>query len=82
VKPQTIWDDDRTLLAQALAYEGFSYAVIQRECDLSVGQTSYRLRKLGVSPTEYRTGDSEQSQEKLRKLRRKFLQPARAGRQM
>lgn len=73
VKASSIWEDDRTLFAQALAYEGFTYNVMVRYTELTKGQLGYRLRHLGVSPKLYRQGEGEKAVEVLRKLKRQFL---------
>lgn len=61
----SIWDDPRTRAAQTLAYHGFTMDTIRRACDLTQGQVTYRLRKLGVSTVTYRLGKSEEAQTKI-----------------
>lgn len=68
----SIWDDPRTRLAQAMAYEGFGYLAISRASDLTIGQLSYRFHKLGTSPTTWRRGKSGHAREKIAKLKRRF----------
>jgi hypothetical protein len=59
---RNIWDDPRTLAAQKLAYKGLTIRTIARFCLLSTGQVEYRLRRIGISTTEWRRGTSEKVQ--------------------
>jgi hypothetical protein len=61
----SIWDDPKTLAAQTLAYEGLSLDVICKSVGLTTGQLNYRLRRLGVSVTEYRQGRSILARERI-----------------
>lgn len=61
-----IWDDPATLAMQTLAYEGFTLDTIRKALGFrKLGAVQYRLRKLGVSPAQWRRGKNEQARERI-----------------
>lgn len=68
-----IWDDPRTRVAQYLAYKGWTLHAIAEASQLRYGQTTYRLKQLGISTTQWRRGESEEAKEFAAKLFDKYV---------
>jgi hypothetical protein len=68
----SIWDDPRTMAAQAMGYEGFAHRVIARECDLSLGEVQYRLAKMGVSTQGYRSGMTDRALDRINRIKARW----------
>ena len=65
---RSIYSDPRTKIIQALAFEGFIHRVCAQYTGLTVGQVGYRLRDIGISTSDVRAGDSNESLARIRKI--------------
>jgi hypothetical protein len=60
----SIWQDPRTLAITKLAYRGLTHRAIARvlhRYQVTQGQVSYRLGKIGLSTWAWRRGESDAS---------------------
>src|SRR4051812_10231140 len=63
----SIWDDPRTFTIQTFGYNGLTIKAIAHILNVGEGVVSYRLWKLGISPAEFRRGESERAKAFIRR---------------
>lgn len=64
-KMQGIWIDPATRAITDLAYEGFTHRTICFAVGIGMGAVGYRLKRIGVSTAQVRSGMTLKAQERI-----------------